>query len=267
MKKSKNKFLRLTLFVLCLLPLLSATISAKAQTITNTFSNGSLDLATNGVLGSGFDGVYLTFGDVSPDPNNGGDGTGATLQANSLAPFTGFLVVQTVDSSWAAAGNDGFFAYNLIWGDFDAQVEVVGPYNPANYNFSGLLARAVADGSSAPFGGSENWVNVTRFDEFGTATQMRYASNAADTQITVTNLFGSTTDTNANVFLRLTRTGDTFTAYDSATYGGPWTLEQTVARPDLHGAAMQVGIEAKQPSPAIHPLYFSPTSECPELTP
>ena len=243
MKKSRNRFVRLTWFFVCLLPLLSAALAARAQTITNTFTSASLDLASNGVVASGFDGVYLNFGDVSADPNNGGDGNGVTLQANSFAPFTGFLVVQTVDSAWAAAGNDGFFAYNLIWGDFDAQLEVVGPYNAANYNFAGLLSRAVADGSGAPFGGSENWVNLTRFEEFGIATQMRYASNAADTQISLTNLFASVTDTNANVFLRLTRTGDTFTAYDSSSYGGPWTLEQTLSRPDLHGAAMEVGIE------------------------
>jgi hypothetical protein len=243
MKKPNYKLLRFSFFFACLAALFSATLSARAQTITNTFSDGSLDLATNGVLGSGFDGVYLAFGDASSDPDNGGDGNGATLQANSLSPFTGFLVVQTEDASWAAAGNDGFFAYNLVWGDFDAQLEILGPYDPANYNFSGLLARAVADGSGAPFGGSENWVNITRFDEFGIATQMRYASNAVDTQITLDNLFGSTADTNIDVYIRLTRTGDTFTSYDSATYGGPWTLEHTVSRPDLHGAAMQVGIE------------------------
>jgi hypothetical protein len=219
----------------------------RAQTITNTFSNGSLDLVANGVVGSGFDGVYLGFGDV-PGGNNGGDGNGATLMANSLSPFTGFLTVQTVNSSWSGNGDDGFFAYNIVWGDFDAQLDVAGPFQNANYVFGGLLARAVSDGSGRPYNptgtnGSENWMNITRFEEFSIPTQVRYASNGVDNQITVTNLFGSATDTNADVFLRITRTGDTFKFYDSATYGGPWTLEQTLSRPDLHGAAMQVGIE------------------------
>jgi hypothetical protein len=215
--------------------------------VTNTFSNPSLDLVTNGVIGSGFDGLDLAFGDV-PGGNNGGDGNGATLSANSAAPFTGFLAVQTINSSWAGAGDDGFFAYNIVWGDFDVSVDVAGVFDNQNYTFAGLLARAISDGAGGPYNptgtnATENWVNITRFEEFGIPTQVRYASNAVDNQITVTNLYGTTTDTNADVFLRITRTGDTFNFYDSATYGGPWTLEQTIARPDLHGAAMQVGIE------------------------
>jgi hypothetical protein len=42
--------------------------------------------------------------------------------------------------------------------------------------------------------------------------------------------------------LQIKRTGDTFYLYDSAD-GVTWTLEDTIARPDLHNVAMQVGIE------------------------
>ncbi len=247
MKPSQYKSFSLTTLALCLLSLLAATAPIQAQVVTNTFANASLDLLANGVIGSGFDGLDLAFGDV-PGGNNGGDGNGATLMANSAAPFTGYLVVQTVNSSWAGAGDDGFFAYNIVWGDFDAYVDVAGIFDNQAYTFAGLLARAISDGSGAPYNptgtnASENWVNITRFEEFGIPTQVRYASNGTDIQITVTNLYGTTTDTNADVFLRMTRTGDTFNFYDSASYGGPWTLEQTIARPDLHGAAMQVGLE------------------------
>src|SRR5580704_13970056 len=118
MKSSQKRSVRLTTLAACVFALAVSLVTARAQVITNTFSNPSLDLLNNGVIGSGFDGVDLGFGDV-PGGNNGGDGNGQTLQANSLAPFTGFLVVQTVDSSWSGAGDDGFFAYNVVSGDFD----------------------------------------------------------------------------------------------------------------------------------------------------
>jgi hypothetical protein len=149
-----------------------------------------------------------------------------------------------------------------VRGDFDAYLDVAQPYNNLAYTFAGLLARAISDGTGQPYNptgtnASENWVNITRFEEFGVPTQVRYASNAADNQITVTNLYGNTDDTTADVFLRINRTGDTFNFYDSATYGGPWTLEQTIARPDLHGAAMQVGIEEGSFTANIPVIYLT----------
>ncbi len=242
MKPSQNGSIHLISLVVCLLAFFAATVSTRAQVVTNTFTNPNLDLVTNGVIGSGFDGVDLNSGDIP-----GGSGGGTTLLANA-ALFPGYLSVQTINGGWAGSEDDGFFAFNIVWGDFTAYVDVAQPFNAEAYTFAGLLARAVSDGTGQPYNptgtnANENWLNITRFEEFGVPTQVRYASNALDNQITVTNLYGSTDSTNTDVFLRLTRTGDIFTFYDSATYGGPWTLEQTIARPDLHGAAMEVGIE------------------------
>jgi hypothetical protein len=253
-----NKSIAPTTLLVCLLALLGASISARAQLVTNTFST-PVDLVANGVIGSGFDGLDLNFGDV-PGGNNGGDGNGKTLLADTTT-FSGFLTVSTIDSSWAGVGDDGFFAYNIIWGDFDAYLDVAAVFDPQAYTFAGLLARAVSDGTGAPFNptgtnASENWLNITRFEEFGIPTQVRYASNNNDIQISVGNLYGTTDDTNNDVFLRINRTGDTFTFYDSATYGGPWTLEQTISRPDLHGAAMQVGIEQATFTPNTPQDFF-----------
>jgi hypothetical protein len=242
--------------VIGLLILLSATATTKAQVVTNTFTSTTLDLVTNGVLGSGFDGVDLNSGDIP-----GGSGSGTTLLANA-ALFPGFLSVQTINGGWAGAEDDGFFAFNIVWGDFDAYVEVAQPFNNEAYTFAGLLVRAISDGTGGTYdptgtNASENWLNITRFEEFGIPTQVRYASNAVDNQISVGNLYGTTDDTTLDVFLRINRTGDTFTFYDSGSNGGPWTLEQTIARPDLHGAAMQVGIEEGTFTPNIPIIYLT----------
>jgi hypothetical protein len=143
-----------------------------------------------------------------------------------------------------------------VQGDFDVSVDVAGPFNNPNYLFAGLLARAISDPTGGPYdpsgtNASENWVNITRFDEFGIDDQVRYATNANDVQITTpiplegTNGTGNIAagDTNTDRFLRITRVGDTFTFYDKLLYTDPWTLEQTIPRPDLHAAMMEVGLE------------------------
>jgi hypothetical protein len=247
MKPTQNKSTHLLCLHVFLVVFLAAAVTARAQVVTNTFTNPNLDFVTNGILGTGFTGVDLNSGDIP-----GGSGTGMTLAADSGsilgAPGSGFLFVQTVDGGWAGTEDDGFFCFSVVWGDFDAYLDVTGPFDAANYTFAGLMARAVSDGTGAPFNptgtnAAEDWMKISRFEEFGIPTQVRYASNGTDIQITLTNLYGSTDSTNADVFLRISRTGDVFSFYDSATYGGPWTLEQVITNLDVHGAAMQVGIE------------------------
>ena len=261
MKPSQPRSIRWITLVVCLLALPAATVSTRAQVVTNTFTSATLHLVTNGVIGSGFNGVDLNSGDIP-----GGSGSGTTLAADSGAsqgtPGSGFLFVQTAGGGWAGSEDDGLFCFNIVWGDFDAYVDAAAPFNNETYTFAGLLARAISDGTGQPYNptgtnASENWLNITRFEEFGIPTQVRYASDNVDNQITVTNLYGSTVDTAADVFLRINRTGDTFSFYDSADYGGPWTLEQTIARPDLHGAAMQVGIEEGTFSGNTPLIYFA----------
>src|ERR1700678_2814338 len=124
MKSSQNKPIHLITLVVCFIVLLAATATTQAQVVTNTFTSTTLDLVTNGVIGSGFDGADLNFGDV-PGANNAGVGHGGvTLAANSGAsigaPGSGFLVVQTINSAWGEGGpgDDGFFAFNIVDGDF-----------------------------------------------------------------------------------------------------------------------------------------------------
>ena len=264
MKPSQITSISLTTLAVCLI---ATTAATQAQVVTNTFTNPLLDLVTNGVIGSGFDGVDLNFGDV-PGANNGGDGNGMTLAANSGAsigdPGSGFLVVQSINGSWGqgGAGDDSFFAFNIVKGDFTLSVDVAEPYNNQAYAFTGLMARAVSDGTGAPYNptgtnSSENWVSITLFEEFGIPTMsenMTDGNSAQSANNGAGSLYGSTTSTNADVYLQIRRVGDTFTLYDSAD-AATWTLEDTITRPDLHGAAMQVGIETATYT-ANTPLMF-----------
>src|SRR5271156_1002894 len=77
MKLSQHTSNSLTTLTVCLLV---ATVTSRAQTVTNSFTNPNLDFVNNGIIGSGFDGVDLNAGDM---PH--GSGTGTTLVANSGA--------------------------------------------------------------------------------------------------------------------------------------------------------------------------------------
>jgi hypothetical protein len=222
---------------------------AYAGSITNNFTSGA-DFVANGVVGTMWDGVYLGFGDV-PGGNNGGDGNGSALIANEQ--ISGYLTVQSTDSSWAGAGDDGFYLWKIVAGDFDVSVENVPPYDNSPYHFGGLLVRAYTTNGpdwGRPFGAngtnSENWLNITRFNEFSIGDQVRYATNANDIQISAPYNSGTTnydSETNDTRFFRITRAGDTFSFYDKTNQSDAWVLETNISRPDLHGIPMQVGIE------------------------
>ena len=223
--------------------------SAQAGSITNNFTSGA-DYVANGVLGTMWDGVYLGLGDV-PGGNDGGDGSGTTLLGNEA--ISGLLTLQSTASSWAGSGDDGFYLWKIVAGDFDVSVENFPPFSNPNYHFAGLLVRAYTTNGPAwgrPFGANgtntENWLNITRFNEFSIGDQVRYATNANDIQISAPFNSGSTnfnTETNDTRYFRITRTGDTFNFYDKTNQTDAWVLEQTVTRPDLDGLPMQVGIE------------------------
>src|SRR5487761_2453208 len=251
---------------LAFLGLLAVETQVMAGSLTNNFNN-SLDYLANGVAGSMWDGVYLGFGDV-PGGNNGGDGNGATLQANETAN-PGFLTVQSTSTSWAGTGDDGFYMFKVVAGDFDVSVENVEPFSNPNYHFGGLLVRAFTTNGpawGAPFattdtnGPSEYCVNITRFNEFNIGDQVRYATNAADIQIAApfnSGNAGYNTETNDNRYFRITRVGNTFTFYDKTNQTDAWIMETNVTRTDLNGIPMQVGIEDATFSGATPTTFYT----------
>src|SRR5215472_2402273 len=68
------------LVILSLWPLMPVLIAGAAG-FTNQFNSG-FDFVAHGILGNtNWDGVYLGSGDI-PNGNDGGDGSGHTIQAN-----------------------------------------------------------------------------------------------------------------------------------------------------------------------------------------
>jgi regulation of enolase protein 1 (concanavalin A-like superfamily) len=231
--------LKLKSLVLALSAITAAT-TVHAGSITNIFDTAA-DFVANGVVGTMWDGVYLKAGDIAGG-GNGGDGNGTTLVADANTTLPGYLYVQSTASSWAGAGDDGFFLYKNVSGDFDVSVQIAAfPYQSVPYHFAGLLARATAFPSGAPFGGSENWVNITRFQEFGLGEGVRYATNGADNEFVYT--AGDDADTNTARYVRMTRAGDTFSFFNKTNLNDAWNLVTTLSRPDLAGQPMQVGLE------------------------
>jgi len=231
-----------------LLAVLMLSFAARAGTISYNFDVGR-DYIANGVLGSFWDGVYLGAGDV-PLGNNGGS-VGFTTGANENT-FPNFLAVSSRNTGWAGTEDDGFLLYKVVSGDFDVSVQIGGNYDNRAFNQSGLLVRAMTTNGpawGAPFATtvtnrSENWLSINRFNEFSINQQYRSASNGLDIQITV-DLPASTNynfGTNEQRYVRITRTGDTFSVYDRTNTFDPWNVQQTVVRGDLAGIPMQVGI-------------------------
>ena len=92
------------------------TLQARAESIINKFTT-PYDYVANGIIGeTNWDGVYLKFGDI-PGGNNGGDVNGNTTVANSTVN-PGFLTVSSSGGTWVGNGDDGFFLYKVVSGDF-----------------------------------------------------------------------------------------------------------------------------------------------------
>jgi hypothetical protein len=229
---------------------------APAGSITNNFEVPR-DFVVTGILGdTNWDGVYLGFGDI-PGGDPGGSGNGVTLAADASVSFPSFLTVQTTGSDWSGSGDDGFFLWRLVAGDFDVSVQSSPVWQSDANNFAGLLVRPYnTNGSGAPVSftstnGSENWLALFRAQQFG-INEIRQATNALNFENTFSDAIS---DTNSTRFFRISRTGDTFTFYwktnqsdawvvitNASANGGYVAASGTVTRSDWAGIPLQVGI-------------------------
>src|SRR5262249_32687505 len=225
------------------------------------------DFLATGVLGDpNWDGVYLGFGDI-PNGNPGDSGIGVTILADANVSFPGYLTVETSSSDWSAAGDDGFFLWKLVSGDFDVSVQSAPTWNNIGFNFAGLMARAYnSNNIGSPFNpastnGSENWVALFRFQEFG-LNEVREAINGANNE----RIFPDVdSDTNSTRFFRIVRAAETnFTFYGKTTAVDTWVqitnnlpAGGVLTRVEFAGVPMQVGIAQAMFSPATPPVYFT----------
>ena len=226
--------------VLACLAILAVQTLARAGSLTNNFDN-AFDYLANGVPGSMWDGVYLGYGDIYGG-NDAGD-VGYSLQANETAN-PGYLTVQSSQTDWAGTGDDGFFLYKVVAGDFDVSVQNVSPFDNTPYHMGGLMARAfTASGPhwGMPYGGAENWQDIFRFQEFGIGEDIRYATNGVDHDAYIT-VPGGSTDTTSSRYFRITRVGDVFSFYTKTNQTDSWSFNGSLTRSDLAGVPMQVGI-------------------------
>lgn len=209
----------------------SISTSATAATLTDNF-NVHHDYLAQGIAGTIWDGVYFGAGEFA-NTAFGGSGAGLTLQCEANSPTPDTLTVRSSATDWEFGDDDGFFLYKVVRGDFSAVVRIVRPFETGSYNTAGLMARAFSSGGN-PFGGSEDWVSWTRFDQFNIGNYFRNAVNGETER--------RTKSPSNNYWLRLDRSGNTFTVYERANAGDPWILMDTQVRVDFAGQPLQVGI-------------------------
>src|SRR5882724_7273885 len=197
---------------------------AFAGSITNNFDT-SYDYVANGITGDpNWDGVYLNFGDIQGG-NPGGSGNGATTGANANG-FPSTLSITSTRGDWSAPGDDGFFLWKLVSGDFDVSVESLPTWATTANNFAGLLVRAYnTNNSGAPFSttvtnAAENWLMLWRGQEFS-IDEVRFATNGADNERTFSDNVAGTNDTRFFRIVRAQGTNFSFFWKTNATDG--WT--------------------------------------------
>lgn len=245
------------------LSVLACAVVAKADSLINSFDFPA-DYVADGVMGdTNWDGVYLNFGDI-PNGNAGGSGGGSTLVANST-DFPGYLSLQTTRGDWSGNGDDGFFLWKVVSGDFDVSVETVPPFPNLAYNFAGLMVRAYnTNNSGGPFSttltnAAENFVALFRFNEFGLDGEIRISTNGGNQELTFP---GDDAETNSSRFFRITRVGNVFTFYVKTNAADAWSQitsglpSGTLTRNDWDGVSLQVGIAQAMFSANSPVMYF-----------
>jgi hypothetical protein len=129
----------------------STSVTVRAPTFTDNFS-ANHDYVASGVTGTVGTAVYLKNGDI-PETTFAGTGNTSGADANIGAPGT--LSVTNANGQWENDGNDGFFLFKYVTGDFQMAVHII-DYDIINYTFPGLGARAYSKGTNgtdvgAPF--------------------------------------------------------------------------------------------------------------------
>ena len=210
-------------------------VSVPANAFSDKFGVAH-DYVADGLPGSGWDGLYLGFGDV-PGGNAGIDGEGVTTVASAHGVTNDSLVVTARSTSWVANQNDGFLLYKKVAGDFQASVRIKSMQHIA-FQYAGLMARA-SEPNGAALGGSEDWVYWGGFGQFNVSGNARSASNGADTERAVVDS-NNTTD----FYMLMQRVdGTNFNFFRKVNAEDPWTYlpNLSFSRADFAGVPLQVG--------------------------
>jgi hypothetical protein len=222
--------------------LLAMIAVADAATSFSDNFNANVNYLTNGIVGTIWDGAYFGAGEFA-NTGVGGGGPGATVQCDANISTPSELTLQTTGTAWEAADDDGFFLFKVIQGDFSVAVHIVTPFNNSAYNTAGLQARAFS-GNGDPFGGKENYLSWTRFDEYGFPNYLRNEVAGTVQQINPGGF------PNSAYWLRMDRVGNVFRFYQKTNSADAWrgvsfpspVNGTNLTRSDLAGQPLQVGM-------------------------
>ena len=94
-----------------------------------------------------FQTVYLGAGEFA-NATGVGAVAGTVSVADASITSAGRLTIASLETDWENTADDGVFLFEVISGDFDMSVQVIGPIETGNYNLPGLMVRAFgANGS------------------------------------------------------------------------------------------------------------------------
>ncbi len=253
--KSMTRFGMASVF----LGLLAVQTSVKADTLINNFS-GSANYSAGGIINDkNWDGVYLNSGDIFL-----GTGGGTTTRANET-DNAGYLTTQGSTGNWAGATDSSFFLYKVVQGDFDVSVDMAAPFQNPNYHLPGLLARLYnPNNSGSPYSSItnvawENWIYISRWEEFGADVHGRFVTNNVDHDGYCSGQPSDSSDiATVDRYLRITRVGDTFTLYEKTNQADAWFMITNSVRtfPEWHGLPMQVGVHDESGTANTPVTYF-----------
>jgi hypothetical protein len=246
--------------VSALLGLLAMPLSLKADTLINNFT-GSANYVAGGIINdTNWDGVYLNSGDIFR-----GTGAGTTTIANE-SDNPGYLTTRGSTGNWAGATDSSFFLYKVVQGDFDVSVDVAAPFVNPNYHLPGVMARLYnPNNSGSPYSitttnAQENWIYISRWQEFGTDIHARFVTNNVDHDGANATSPPSDASDIATVdrYVRITRVGDTFSLYEKTNQADAWFLIPNSVKtfPEWHGLPIQVGIHDETGTGTAATTYF-----------
>jgi len=198
----------------CLLTLAPA---AGAGTITDDFDTDH-DYSGGNVAGTIWDGIRYNEGNI------------ANVTANANTSSTGELTLESEHGGWEGAQNDGLLLYVNVAGDFVAEVQATSATS-GNWNGVGLLARLANPAADGDAG--EDWVFLSYSTKFNN-NRWRSIDNGGQSDAYA----GSP----PQQFIQLERSGNDFIFRRKVNAGDAWAAFHTIARADLNGLPLQVGL-------------------------
>jgi hypothetical protein len=215
---------------------------AQAGTLTANFTT-NWNYLVNGVQGPLFDGFYKGNSDINYTGIAANQGNTTTADQNITS--NGVLQINSVNTDFGdTANDDGVFIYKVVSNDFSVITHIAPPFPNGAFNEGGLQARRFGVGGGAA-GGSENWVGLFRFDQFGFGHIIRNAVNGGNAG--GVNPDGTSLTNTNSYWTRMDRVTLTNFQFFQSSNGVDW-LEMTATsgnatnRADFNNVPVQVGL-------------------------